>query len=86
MLNARLSEPGGIAQLEAMACGGLVVARATGGLQDTVRPLTVNGRAVCGNGFLFTDPTPTALYDAMQRCADFFRGVDERRVEQARHA
>ena len=41
-------EPGGISQLEAMSCGCVVVAHATGGLRDTVTPLQVSGAAVRG--------------------------------------
>lgn len=79
-----LYEPGGIAQLEAFACGCLVVARATGGLLDTVQPLTIKGRTGGGNGFLFTDPTPEGLYDAMARCARFFHQVEARRLQAIR--
>ena len=77
-------EPGGISQLEAFACGCLVVARATGGLRDTVIPIRVRGREVAGNGFLFADFTPESFYDAMRRCADFFRATDERTVARVR--
>ena len=79
-----LYEPGGIAQLEAVACGCLVVARATGGLLDTIQPLTATGRTGSGNGFLFTDPSPQALYDVMERCARFLQAVDERRLQEIR--
>jgi glycogen synthase len=78
-----LNEPGGISQLEAFACGCLVVARATGGLRDTVSPVKVEDGAVEGNGFLFADFTPSAFFDAMKRCAEFLRG-DASLVRQAR--
>jgi starch synthase len=77
-------EPGGISQLEAFACGCLVVARATGGLRDTVVPIRVRGREVTGNGFLFADFSPASFYDAMRRCADFFRDTDETTVGRVR--
>lgn len=77
-------EPGGISQLEAFACGCLVVARATGGLRDTVYPLRNVGGAVSGNGFLFTDFTPTAFFDAMSRCISFFRDSDDELILAAR--
>ncbi|MDH7552389.1 MAG: glycogen/starch synthase [Spirochaetota bacterium] len=72
-----LHEPGGISQLEALACGCLVVARATGGLRDTVIPIRMKDSSVEGNGFLFSDFTPVSFYDAMQRCAEFFRTSDD---------
>ena len=77
-------EPGGISQLESFACGCLVVARATGGLRDTVHPLRIKGRFIEGNGFLFTDYSPESFYDAMARCAVFFTKTDERVIYRAR--
>ncbi|HUV06447.1 MAG TPA: glycogen/starch synthase, partial [Spirochaetia bacterium] len=79
-----MHEPGGISQLEAMACGCLVVARATGGLRDTVEPLRIRGSRVTGNGFLFSDFTPSSLYDALNRCASFFREAELRQIHHAR--
>jgi len=79
-----MSEPGGISQLEAMACGCLVVARATGGLIDTVHPLTLKGFVVSGNGFLFTDYNPSSFYDAMERCMQFFRKANPMVIHRAR--
>jgi starch synthase len=77
-------EPGGIAQLEAFVCGCLVVARATGGLRDTVQPVRIDGEAVEGNGFLFSDYTPHSLYDAMERCALFFKKADDNMLHKTR--
>jgi starch synthase len=78
-------EPGGISQLEAFSCGCLVVARATGGLRDTVHPLRIKGRFIEGNGFLFTDYSPESFYDAMARCAAFFTKTHEGFIYRARH-
>jgi len=78
-------EPGGISQLEAFACGCFVVARATGGLRDTVRPLRIKGRHIEGNGFLFTDYSSESFYDAMARCSAFFTKSSEEEIHQARH-
>jgi len=72
-----MSEPGGISQLEAFACGCLVVARATGGLRDTVFPIREKAGKVVGNGFLFSDFTAWSFYDAMERCMNFYRYSDE---------
>ncbi len=79
-----LYEPSGIAQLEAFSCGCLVVARATGGLRDTVHPLRVKGDFIEGDGFIFEDFTPRSFYDTMERCMDFFRNADEARLYKAR--
>jgi starch synthase len=79
-----LHEPGGISQLEAFAAGCLVVARATGGLRDTVFPVQVGEESVTGNGFLFSDFTPWAFYDAMERAHQFFTGNDENTIYSAR--
>lgn len=72
-----MNEPGGISQLEAFACGCLVVARATGGLRDTVFPIREKAGEVAGNGFLFSDFTAWSFYDAMERCMNFYRYADE---------
>jgi starch synthase len=79
-----MHEPGGISQLEAFATGCLVVARATGGLRDTVLPILTQGNRVKGNGFLFSDYHSWAFYDAMQRAAAFFRDSSEETVHAAR--
>ena len=79
-----LNEPGGISQLEALACGCLVVARATGGLRDTVYPISEKEEKTGGNGFLFSDYTASAFYDAMARCSRFFAESSEKRIYEAR--
>lgn len=76
--------PAEISQLEAFACGCFVVARATGGLRDTVHPLRIKGRFTEGNGFLFVDSTPQSFYDAMARCAAFFKQANEVQIYKAR--
>ena len=79
-----MNEPGGISQIEAFVCGCLVVARATGGLRDTVFPIReVNGK-IEGNGFLFSDFSSWAFYDAMERAMNFFKNSDEETLYQAR--
>lgn len=79
-----LNEPGGISQLEAFAAGCLVVARATGGLRDTVFPIRIRGSEITGNGFLFSDYNATAFYDAMERAVAFLSTSDEETVYKAR--
>jgi starch synthase len=78
-----MSEPGGISQLEAFAAGCLVVARATGGLRDTVFPVRARDGVLEGNGFLFTDFNATAFYDAMERAHRFVRSSDEAGLHRA---
>jgi len=79
-----MNEPGGISQIEAFVCGTLVLARATGGLRDTVFPVRKTGNGIEGNGFLFTDFNPTAFYDAMERASAFFKNSGDEVVYQAR--
>ena len=78
-------EPGGISQLEAMSCGCLVVAHATGGLRDTVTPLQLSGSTVSGCGVLFGDYHPDAFLDAMARCTWFFRHATAAHIRRARN-
>jgi len=81
-----LYEPGGIVQLEALLCGCLVIARATGGLRDTVHPIHIRGRSIEGNGWLFSDFTPASFYDAMERCAMFFKKADDKTLNRVRRS
>ena len=78
-------EPGGISQLEAMSCGCLVVAHATGGLRDTVTPLQLRGSTVSGYGVLFGDYQADAFLDAMARCTWFFRHATAAQIRRARN-
>ena len=57
-------EPCGLAQMIAMRYGCIPVARATGGLKDSIVDMTV---AEQGTGFLFPNPTGSNLADAMTR-------------------
>ncbi len=79
-----MSEPGGISQLEAFATGNLVVARATGGLRDTVNPIIIEDKEVKGNGFLFSDYSAHAFYGAMERASEFFSRSGEGVIAKAR--
>jgi starch synthase len=64
-------EPCGLNQMYSLAYGTLPVARATGGLADTIVDLTVRPEA--GTGFLFEEPTAGALQAALQRALDAWR-------------
>lgn len=58
-------EPGGIAQLEALAVGTSVVAHRVGGLSATLQQYQKQGNAFSGNSFLFEDFDAAAFYDAL---------------------
>jgi starch synthase len=58
-------EPCGLTQMIAMAYGSVPVARATGGLDDTV--LAYDAATKTGSGFKFIAPAPEALLDAVKR-------------------
>jgi len=58
-------EPCGLVQLYAQRYGALPVARATGGLVDTI--VDCDAKLETGTGFLFDDPTADALFAATQR-------------------
>jgi starch synthase len=63
-------EPCGLTQMIAMRYGCVPVARATGGLADTIidtEPATEN------TGFLFDDATPEALAEALRRVLKRFK-------------
>ncbi|MCX7829042.1 MAG: glycogen synthase [Thermanaerothrix sp.] len=64
MLMPSQFEPCGLSQLIAMAYGTIPVARATGGIADTV--IDADG-AEDGNGFLFIDYSPEEMMKALKR-------------------
>ncbi len=70
MLMPSLFEPCGLPQMVAPIYGTLAVARATGGIYDTVRPLNVD--ASTGNGFRFNDYDSGGLRWAIDRAMEFY--------------
>jgi len=67
-----LYEPCGLNQMYSMRYGTLPLVRATGGLADTVADYdAASGR---GTGFVFRDPTPAALADAIGRAVRTWYG------------
>ena len=68
-------EPCGLTQMIGMRYGCVPVARATGGLKDTITDYRRN--QVQGTGFLFDQATPTALADTIKRSLLVFK--DKRR-------
>ena len=79
-----MHEPGGISQIEAMAAGVPIIARATGGLRDTIKPISGTGENIEGYGFLFSDFTPWSFYDAMERASHFFKTSNDDEFFKAR--
>ncbi|MFZ5809045.1 MAG: glycogen synthase [Chloroflexota bacterium] len=63
-------EPCGLAQMIAMRYGTLPLARATGGLKDTI---TDNNDPATSSGFLFENPSPEELAHALQRALAVYR-------------
>ena len=79
-------EPCGLGQLISMRYGTIPIVRATGGLADTVRDYTQN--PAYGTGFVFTDYTPEAFWDAIMRALRLYRdrpGEWANLVRQAMH-
>ena len=63
-------EPCGLNQMYSLRYGTVPVVRAVGGLADTVVDAS-EGRT--GNGIVFTDYTPEALWRALRRATDLYR-------------
>ena len=80
-----MHEPGGISQLEALACGCFVIARATGGLRDTIRNLRIEKDRLVGNGIVFSDYAPWALCDALSRFSRLYKSLDDTTIQLARN-
>jgi len=64
-------EPCGLTQMYAMRYGTIPLARATGGLRDTITPFDPTTRQ--GAGFVFTEPTADALMEAVRAAASVFQ-------------
>ncbi len=63
-------EPCGLAQMIAMRYGCVPLARATGGLKDTIQD---SRRPTQSTGFLFNDASPQAFGEALQRALTAYR-------------
>jgi glycogen synthase len=75
ILMPSLYEPCGLPQMEGMRYGTLPVVRATGGLRDTVQHLSEDGES--GNGFVFEDFVPDALWWACSQAMGFHRRPED---------
>ena len=60
-------EPCGLTQMIAMRYGTIPIARATGGLKDSIEQFKVRKGKVAGTGFLFKAEKPTALYKTVKK-------------------
>ncbi len=63
-------EPCGIVQMQAMRYGAIPIARKTGGLAETVKNFIPE--KLSGNGFLFDDYSPMALFSSIIRAENSF--------------
>jgi starch synthase len=63
-------EPCGLAQMIAMRYGCIPIARATGGLADTIVDFDTSPEST---GFLFQEATPKALFKTLQRALDLYQ-------------
>lgn len=64
-------EPCGLNQMYSLRYGTVPVVRRTGGLADTVQPVT-GAHVGDGTGFLFDDPTPEALVGTLRAALDLY--------------
>jgi starch synthase len=72
-----LFEPCGLNQLYSLAHGTVPLVRATGGLADTVVNLEPQSLADgSANGFVFSEPTAGALWEAIERALETWRDRD----------
>ncbi len=74
-------EPCGLTQMIAMRYGCVPIARATGGLRDTIRDYLQRPDST---GFLFADPSPVGLEGAIRRALAVYRQVHNWRGLQRR--
>jgi len=73
-------EPCGLNQMYSLRYGTVPIARATGGLADTVRDASEPD----GNGIRFTEYSPAALVEAVRRALELFRNPKQwKRLQQA---
>ena len=67
-------EPCGLAQMIALRYGTIPVARATGGLADTIQEFS--SKTGKGNGFLFEEYSTSAFLDALKRALKVYKDKD----------
>ncbi len=70
-------EPCGLTQMYGLRYGSVPIVRRVGGLADTVRDAgTADRPGIDGNGFVFDQPQPHLLGDAIARAIDAYRRPD----------
>jgi starch synthase len=74
-------EPCGLTQMIAMRYGCVPIARATGGLRDTIQDYHLSAEST---GFLFSDPTSASLAGALQHALEVYEDFDAWRGLQQR--
>ncbi len=74
LLMPSLYEPCGLNQLYAMRYGTVPVAKATGGLKDSIEPYSAKKES--GDGFLFKDHTAGAMLEALTSAVELFDDRD----------
>lgn len=69
-------EPCGLGQQIAMKYGTVPVARAVGGIKDTVFPVKISGKKVKGTGFLFNRYDEKDLFNSIKKALSFYNKKD----------
>jgi starch synthase len=67
-------EPCGLGQMISLRYGTIPIVRQTGGLADSIAPYDAARGA--GNGFVFREYKPSALYDAVRQAVEAFQDAD----------
>jgi starch synthase len=76
-------EPCGLNQLYSLRYGTVPVVRRTGGLADSIQDATPTAIITGdGTGFVFVEPTPDSLLDAIRRCISVYEDFDSWRKIQ----
>ncbi len=73
-------EPCGLNQLYSLRYGTLPVVHAVGGLVDTIADISVDGNQ--GNGFVFTEYTPAALIESVNRAIKLYGTSDWEKIQK----
>lgn len=73
LLMPSISEPCGIAQMIASRYGTVPIVRETGGLKDSIKDASLG----FGNGFTFSEQTPTALANAVKRALNVYSNKND---------
>jgi len=75
-------EPCGLNQMYSLRYGTIPIVRGTGGLLDTISE--IDGTGESGNGFVFSEYSPSALLGAVGRAVEFYRDKNAMRKVRRR--